>query len=115
MIKRMRTVALVAVMMAGFMVGASFALADDGMEMASDADNGTAMALAVANIPVAPASGADGKGMFSVGLGASMFREAHGIAAGVATHIGGITIRGSIATDGSFDETAFGIGVAMRF
>ena len=116
MIKKMRRFAIACAVIGGFMIGAAMApaLAED-TDMPSEADQAAAMAMAVANIPVAPPAGAEDKTQFSVGFGGAMFNDAHGIAAGVTTHMDNITLTASIATDGSFGEVAFGVGAALRF
>ena len=107
MIKTMRTLALVASMIGGLMVGASFAsaLADDDT---------AAMIAAMANIPVASAK-ADGKAGFSLGAGIGFAGEEQGIAVSATTSFLGATVRGSFATDTSLDGHMIGMGVAWRF
>ena len=105
MIKRMRNLALGALMLGGLMVGAEFALADDGT---------AAMIAAMANIPVASAK-ADGAAGFSAGAGIGFAGEEQGIAVGATTSFLGATVRGSFATDTAMDGHVIGMGVAWRF
>ena len=105
MIKIMLNVALGALLMGGLMVGAEFALADDGND---------AVLAAMANIPVASAK-ADGKAGFSLGAGIGFAGDEQGIAVSATTSFLGATVRGSFGTDTALDGHVIGMGVAWRF
>ena len=81
----------------------------------AQADDGqAAMLAAMTSIPVASAK-ADGAAGFSLGAGIGFAGEEQGIAVGATTSFLGATVRGSIATDSSFDGHIIGVGVAWRF